>query len=253
MAGSASSPGSSRGSTALTSGLSLGARISLASRLPSQEALAMPSQRTSPRPMPLLSGQLLDTNSPGCDLDMEADHPVAPTATSTLSPVSTSPSREQDKVYEVHVRTVAVTLRLRARLTEAIRTKQNEKFKPLLRNLEDVQMTKEILMETGVGYFVTERSLWPKDLHVHVQRLHERWRLVQRGKKFDMHWRQVQLLPADKRPWVGCKGGRFLMRRSALASWMRAHDSEVVPGEVNQRRPSSCACKEWTLFKVWTV
>ena len=80
---------------------------------------------------------------------------------------------------------------------EVFRTKPNEKFKPLLRNLEDVQMTKEILMETGVGYFVTERSLWPEDLHVHVQRLHERWRLLQRGKKFDMHWRQVQLRTSD--------------------------------------------------------
>ena len=156
-------------------------------------------------------------------------------------------------MYEAHVRTVAVTLRLRARLTEVFRTKQNEKLKPLLRNLEDVQMTKEILMETGVGYFVTERSLWPKDLHVHAQRLHERWRLVQRGKKFDMHWRQVQLLPADKRPWAGCKGGRFLTRCSALASWMRAHDSEVVSGEVYQEAAFQLCLQGVDTFQGWTV
>ncbi len=168
--------------------------------------------------MPPLSGLLLDTNLLGCDQDTEADPPVAQTVNGTLSPVSVSPSQEQDKVYEAHARTVAVTLGLRARLAEAFRMKQNEKLKPLLRNLEDVHMTKEVLMETGVGYFVTERSLWPEDLHVHVQRLHERWRLLRRGKQIDMHWRQVQLLPADKRPWAGNRGGRWPLPHEVLGA-----------------------------------
>ena len=49
---------------------------------------------------------------------------------------------------------VEMELRMRQRIAECFRLRQSEKFQQLQRQMEQMRMSKYILMKTGIGYLI---------------------------------------------------------------------------------------------------
>ena len=55
-----------------------------------------------------------------------------------------------------------------------------DKFLPLLRALQKVKLSKEIMMKIGLGVFVADTRMWPEKLQLEVKVLEMTWRKAQR-------------------------------------------------------------------------
>ena len=70
-------------------------------------------------------------------------------------------------------------IRLQLQIVEAATFGLKDKFLPLLRVLQKVKLSKEIMMKTGLGVLVAGTRMWPEKLQPEVKVLEMTWRKAQ--------------------------------------------------------------------------
>ena len=157
------------------------------------------------------------------------DAPLVTKAPTTPKPVDKEAQKLQLQKFEAKVQGV---LRLRHRLVECFRLNREDKYQPLLRQLQDLTMSRYILQKTGVGYLVSKPKDWPQRLQPVVRALKDKW--FQMAKPDDaLHGSSVvRMLPLDKIPFRGMSAKKFMHAVEYLAAWMKSVDKDFVSGEI---------------------
>ena len=130
---------------------------------------------------------------------------------------------------EVKVQSV---LRLRHRVVECFRTNQEDKYQPLLRQLQEVKVSRFVLAKTGIGYLVSKPKEWPVKLQPLVLALKQSWERVAKDTDAIHGHGRLTILPLDKLPFRGDSAKRFMQKVARLGSWMKTVDKELNSDEI---------------------
>ena len=78
-------------------------------------------------------------------------------------------------------KTISSTFRLRRRIIEAARMRDELQFPGLLKLLMAIPMTLLVLKVTGIGFLLTDRGYWNETTWSAVQKLERRWRTISKN------------------------------------------------------------------------
>jgi len=168
------------------------------------------------------------------------DEPAAPMTAGDDAPLSTVVRTEvivkkkevsdaMRQKLEVKVQSV---LRLRHRVVECFRTNQVDKYQPLLRQLQELKVSRLVLARTGIGYLVSKPKDWPGRLQPLVTALKQSWERVAKDNDAIHGHGRLTILPLDKLPFRGDSAKLFMQKVALLGSWMKTMDKELNSDEI---------------------
>ena len=123
------------------------------------------------------------------------------------------------------------SIRLQLQIVEAATFGLKDKFLPLLRALQKVKLSKEIMMKTGLGVLVADSRMWPDKLQPEVKVLEMTWRNAQRKMNPVYGIENVQI-HTEMVPWNNQKRELFMDKASHMATYMKLNDDVKAAPEI---------------------
>ena len=122
-------------------------------------------------------------------------------------------------------------IRLQLQIVEAATFGLKDKFLPLLRALQKVKLSKEIMMKTGLGVLVADSRMWPDKLQPEVKVLEMTWRNAQRKMNPVYGIENVQI-HTEMVPWNNQKRELFMEKASHMVTYMELNGNVKAATEV---------------------
>jgi len=173
-----------------------------------------------------VAGEVLDAPAPMTAGD---DAPLSTVVRTEASLQKKEVSDAMRQQLEVKVQSV---LRLRHRVVECFRTNQVDKYQPLLRQLQELKVSRLVLARTGIGYLVSKPKDWPGRLQPLVIALKQSWERVAKDNDAIHGHGRLTILPLDKLPFRGDSAKLFMQKVALLGSWMKTMDKELNSDEI---------------------
>lgn len=122
-------------------------------------------------------------------------------------------------------------IRLQLQIVEAATFGLVDRFLPLLRALQKVKLSKQIMMKTGLGVLVADTRMWPEKLQPEAKALEMTWRKAQRQMNPVYGIENVHI-HTEMVPWNNQKRELFVDKASNMATYMKLNDDVKAAPEI---------------------
>ena len=127
-------------------------------------------------------------------------------------------------------------IRLRNNLVDVVFYQNEERYRPMLRQLQALNPTKKMLKVSGLGIVLNHMRMWPEPLRTDVLALAEKWnKLGPHNRDIDGCWLDVRMNPDHQMIWGGRKRQSFMQTADTFATWFIHNDPEVSSDVVQKK------------------
>ena len=104
---------------------------------------------------------------------------------------------------------------IRQAFLEACYNDRVERFKPIMRRMQSLEMSGKALLATGIGLIVNDLGAWPEPLHPEVKVLCQKCRLIA-AKHMQDPVHGAAVCPIHEKPFRGMKSKDFLSKAKGM-------------------------------------